>query len=217
MQLTGGQALARQLVREGITDLFGIPGVQLDWAVDALREVSSRIRYVVPRHEQAASYMADGYARTTGRVGTCMVVPGPGLLNAMAGLATAYACNSRLLAIVGNVHSSAVGKGYGLLHEVRNQSAILGCVTKWQAQASTPAQIPALVREAIKELRSGRPQPVGLEIAPDVLSATGDVTLVDPPAHEDDRIHPDPALIEQAAALIAKSRFPVIYVGGGAL
>src|SRR3984893_16555770 len=217
MQLTGGQALARQLVLEGITDLFGVPGVQLDWAVDGLREVSNRIRYVVTRHEQAASYMADGYARTTGRVGTCMVVPGPGLLNAMAGLATAYACNSRVLAVVGNIHSSAIGKGYGLLHEVRNQSAILGCVTKWQAQATTPAQIPTLVREAVKELRSGRPQPVGLEIAPDVLSATGDVTLIEPPAHEDNRMRPDPTAIEKAAALMATSRFPVIYVGGGVL
>jgi len=216
MQLTGGQALARQLVLEGITDLFGIPGVQLDWAVDGLREVSNRIRYVVPRHEQAAAYMADGYARTTGRVGACMVVPGPGLLNAMAGLATAYACNSRVLAIVGNIHSAAIGKGYGLLHEVRNQSAILGCVTKWQAQAAA-AQIPALVREAVRQLRSGRPQPVGLEIAPDVLSASGDVTLIDPPAHEDAPIRPDPAAIEKAAALMATSRFPVIYAGGGVL
>src|SRR5215470_5901089 len=217
MQLTGGQALARQLVQEGITDLFGVPGVQLDWAVDGLREVSNRIRYVVTRHEQAASYMADGYARTTGRVGTCMVVPGPGLLNAMSGLATAYACNSRVLAIVGSVHSSAIGQGYGLLHEVRNQPVILGCVTKWQAQATTPAQIPALVREAVKELRSGRPQPVGLEIAPDVLSAIGDVTLIDPPAQEDNRMRPNPAAIEQAAALIETSRFPVIYAGGGVL
>ena len=97
MQLTGGEALARQLVLEGVTDLFGIPGVQLDWAVDGLRQVGNHIRYVVPRHEQAASFMADGYARTTGRIGTCMVVPGPGLLNAMAGLATAYACNSPVL------------------------------------------------------------------------------------------------------------------------
>ena len=103
MQLTGGQALARQLVLEGITDLFGIPGVQLDWAVDGLRQVSNRIRYIVPRHEQAASYMADGYARTTGRVGAFMVVPGPGLLNAMSGLATAYACNSKVLGIIGNI------------------------------------------------------------------------------------------------------------------
>ena len=217
MQLTGGQALARQLVREGITDVFGIPGVQLDWAVDGLREVSNRIRYVVTRHEQAASYMADGYARTTGRVGACMVVPGPGLLNAMAGLATAYACNSQVLAIVGNIHSPAIGKGYGLLHEVRNQSAILGCVTKWQAQAGKPADVPTLVRAAVKELSRGRPQPVGLEIAPDVLSTRADVTLIDPPAHEDGAMRPDPATIEKAAQLMAMSRFPVIYAGGGVL
>src|SRR6516162_5701270 len=197
MQLTGGQALARQLVREGITDLFGVPGVQLDWAVDGLREVSNRIRYVVTRHEQAASYMADGYARTTGRVGTCMVVPGPGLLNAMSGLATAYACNSKVLAIIGNIHSSAIGKGLGLLHEVRNQSAILGCVTKWQAQAKTPAEIAARLREAVSQLNRGRPQPVEIEIAPDVLSATGEVELIDPPTHEDGRIRPDPAAIDK--------------------
>jgi acetolactate synthase I/II/III large subunit len=213
MQLTGGQALARQLVLEGVTDLFGIPGVQLDWAVDGLRQVGNRIRYVVPRHEQAASFMADGYARTTGRIGTCMVVPGPGLLNAMAGLATAYACNSPVLAIVGNIFSPAIGKGFGLLHEVRNQTGILGCVTKWQAQATTPAQIPGLVREAVKQLRSGRPQPVGLEIAHDVLAATGDVTVIDPPSGEEARPRPDSALIEKAAALIAGSRFPVIYSG----
>src|SRR5260370_17541554 len=99
MQLTGGQALARQLVQEGITDVFGVPGVQLDWAVDGLREVSNRIRYVVTRHEQAASYMADGYARTTGRIGTCMVVPGPGLLNAMAGPPPPHPRHSRPPAI----------------------------------------------------------------------------------------------------------------------
>src|SRR5262249_9310190 len=159
MQLTGGQALARQLVLEGITDLFGVPGVQLDWAVDGLREVSNRIRYLVTRHEQAASYMADGYARTTGRVGTCMVVPGPGLLNAMAGLATAYACNSRVLAIVGNIHSPAIGKGYGLLHEVRNQSAILGCVTKWQAQGGKAAGGAPPVGAGGQEAWGGAPAP----------------------------------------------------------
>lgn len=72
MKLTGGDALARQLVREGVSDVFGIPGVQLDWATDGLRKVEASIRLMVGRHEQAASYMADGYARTTGRVGVCM-------------------------------------------------------------------------------------------------------------------------------------------------
>src|SRR5260370_3306803 len=146
-----------------------------------------------------------------------MVVPGPGLLNAMAGLAKAYACNSRVLAIVGNIHSRAIGKGSGPLHEVRNKAAIRGCVTKGQAQARKPAEVPTLVRAAVKELHSGRPQPVGLEIAPDVLSASADCTLIDPPTHEDGRMRPDPAAIEKAAALMATSRFPVIYAGGGVL
>src|SRR5258708_37989232 len=111
MQRTGGGALARQLVKEGTPDVFGVPGVQLDWAVDGLREVSDRIRYLVTRHEQAASYMADGYARTTGRIGACMVVPGPGLLNAMAGPAPPYPGNSRGPAIRGNIHSPGIGQG----------------------------------------------------------------------------------------------------------
>ena len=103
MNLTGGEALVQQLVLEGATHVFGIPGVQLDWAVDALRKSENSIRYMVPRHEQATSYMADGFARTTGKPGVCMVVPGPGILNAAAGLATAYACNARVLCIAGHI------------------------------------------------------------------------------------------------------------------
>lgn len=216
MKLTGGEALAHQLVREGVTDVFGIPGVQLDWATDGLRKVAQSIRFVVGRHEQAASYMADGYARTTGRVGVCMVVPGPGLLNAMAGLATAYACNSPVLCISGDIYSPALGKGLGLLHEVRGQSQILGAVTKWQGRASRPEDIPALVSEAFRQIRSGRPQPVGIEIAHDVLSASADMELAEPHAG-DGRLRPDPKAVEAAAALIAASRCPVIYVGGGAI
>ena len=217
MEMTGGQALARQLVLEGITDLFGIPGVQLDWAVDGLRQVADRIRYVVPRHEQTTSYMADGYARTTGKIGACMVVPGPGMLNAMAGLSTAYACNSPVLAIVGNIHSSGVGRGLGLLHEINNQTGVLAAVTKWQGSAATPQSVPGLVREAVRRLRSGRPCPVGIEIAHDVLSATADVELIAPPAGEDGRLRPDPDEVERAAAVLDRARFPVIYVGGGVL
>jgi acetolactate synthase-1/2/3 large subunit len=146
-----------------------------------------------------------------------MVVPGPGLLNAMAGLATAYACNSRVLAIVGNIHSSGVGKGWGLLHEVRHQSEILGTVTKWQAQARAPKEIPGLVREAVRQLHSGRPQPVGIEIAFDILSASDEIDLAPPDANEDGRLRPDAKAVEQAAALLAQAKLPVIYVGGGVL
>lgn len=217
MKLTGGQSLAQQLLREGITDIFGIPGVQLDWAVDALRQVSDRIRFLVPRHEQATSYMADGYARTTDRIGTCMVVPGPGLLNAMSGLATAYACNSRVLCIAGNIFSGAMGRGYGLLHEVNNQSDILGAVTKWHGSARSPQEIPRLVREAVRQLRTGRPRPVGVEIAHDVLSTTAEVELIDPPEREENPMQPESGAIARAASLLSAARFPVIYAGGGVL
>lgn len=217
MILTGGQALVQQLVKEGITDVFGIPGVQLDWAVDALRQARDKINWIVPRHEQATSYMADGYARSTDRVGACMVVPGPGLLNAMAGLSTAYACNARVLAIIGNIHSQGIGRGYGLLHEVSDQSTLLGAVTKWHGVAKTPQDIPGVVHEAMRRLDAGRPRPVGIEIAHDVLQAKGEVALADVVSKEDGRIRPDPKSVTQAASLLAGARFPVIFVGGGIL
>src|ERR1700682_5049128 len=117
-RLTGGQALARALVGEGVEVVFGLPGVQLDWLFDALYEVRDRVRVYHTRHEQATAYMADGYARTTGRVGVCAVVPGPGLLNASAALATASACSSAVLCITGQVDSHAIDTSLGLLHEI---------------------------------------------------------------------------------------------------
>jgi acetolactate synthase-1/2/3 large subunit len=217
MKMTGGQALAQQLAREGVTDVFGVPGLQLDWALDGLRQVQNRIRFTVTRHEQAASYMADGYARTTDRLGACMVVPGPGLLNAMSGLATAYACSSPVLCISGNIHSGGIGKGRGLLHEINNQSGVLAVVTKWQGTASSPREIPAVVREAAKQMRSGRPRPAGIEIAHDVLAASDEVELIDPPADEDGRLVPQPREIDEAVAALAAARLPVIYAGGGVI
>lgn len=217
MKITGGEALAQQLVLEGITDVFGIPGVQLDYAVNGLRQVSDKVRFYVPRHEQTTAYMADGYARSTGKIGTCMVVPGPGLLNATAALSTAYACNSRVLCISGGIHSEGVGKSYGLLHEIKNQTQVMGAVTKWNSVAQTPQDIPGVIREAVKQLKTGRPQPVGVEIPQNFLSTVGEFTLIDPPKGEDGRLKPDSAAIERAAAILNQARFPVVYVGGGAL
>src|SRR5690349_929101 len=145
MQMTGGQALAGQLVREGVRHVFGVPGVQLDYAVDGLARVSDQIAYWNTRHEQATSYMADGYSRSSGEIGVCMVVPGPGLLNALAGVATAYACSSRVLCLAGQIPSNAIGLGLGLLHEIPDQSRILGTLTKWSARADSPQQVPQLV------------------------------------------------------------------------
>ena len=210
---TGGQALVEQLRREGVRIIFGIPGVQLDWAVDALCDASD-IQFLVPRHEQAVSYMADGYARTTGKEGVCIMVPGPGMLNALAGLATSWACNARVLFIAGQIPSPTIGKGFGMLHEIADQSGILKTLTKWHGIAQTPGEIPALVHEAFAQLRSGRPRPVALELPPDVLQGTvEDVRYFDAAPFAPTQV--DAASVARAAGLLAAAKSPVIYAGGG--
>lgn len=214
-RLTGGQALAESLKMEGVSVLFGLPGVQLDWAFDALYDVRDSIHVYHTRHEQATTYMADGYARTTGQVGTALVVPGPGLLNASAGLATAYACSSPVLCISGQINSDLIGLGRGVLHEVNNQLEMMRSVTKWAARAMRPQDIPGIVHEAFRHLLTGRPRPVEIEIPPDVLQAEAEVTLFEPVTYE--RPLPDPDLAERAAATLGKAERPLIWAGGGVL
>jgi acetolactate synthase I/II/III large subunit len=217
MRLTGGQALVQSLLREGVDTVFGLPGVQLDWAFDALYEARDRLRVYHTRHEQATAYMADGYGRTTGRPGVCLVVPGPGVLNAGAGLATAYACSSPVVCLAGQVDSRALDLGYGLLHEVPHQERVLASVTDWSARADAPAAIPALVHEAFSRLRRGRPRPVAVELPPDVLQAVDDVPLPDPAPPEPDPAGGDPDLLRAAADLLRRAERPAIYSGGGTL
>jgi acetolactate synthase I/II/III large subunit len=214
-RLTGGQALVQSLEREGLATLFGLPGVQLDWAYDALYEARDRIDVVHTRHEQATAYMADGYARTTGEIGACMVVPGPGLLNASAALATAYACSSPVLCVAGQIPTGAIDKGYGMLHEVDRQHELMGSFTKWVGRAERPAAVPGVVREAFRQLRTGRPRPVGIEVPADMLQMTEDVTLSEPAAAE--RSAGDPGLLRRAADLLRRAERPLIYSGGGTL
>src|SRR5579859_6975042 len=177
-RLSGGQALVRSLVGEGVEVVFGLPGVQLDWVFDALYDARDTIRVIHTRHEQATAYMADGYARTTGRIGVCTVVPGPGVLNASAALATAFACSSPVLCITGQVDSRGIEGGFGLLHEIPHQEAVLASVTTWSGRALAAVQIPDLVREAFRRLRSGRRRPVALEVPPDVLQRFDEVQQI---------------------------------------
>ncbi|HEX5506011.1 MAG TPA: thiamine pyrophosphate-dependent enzyme [Thermomicrobiales bacterium] len=214
-RMTGGQALVQSIKREGIDTIFGLPGVQLDWAFDALYDEREHITVYHTRHEQATAYMADGYARSTGKVGTCLVVPGPGLLNAAAGLSTAYACSSPVLCLTGQIQSDLIGVGRGLLHEINNQLEMIGSVTKWAARAMRPEEIPGLVREAFRQLRTGRPRPVELEVPPDVLQAQAEVELLAPAGVE--RVAPDGDALKRAAEALRKAKHPLIYSGGGVL
>jgi acetolactate synthase-1/2/3 large subunit len=212
--MTGGQAMVAMLKRAGIDTVFGLPGVQLDGLFSALYDERDAIRVIHTRHEQATAYMADGYARSTGKAGVCLVVPGPGLLNAMAGLSTAYACNSPVLCLTGQIRSDLIGVGRGVLHEIPNQLGMVRSVTKHAARAMTPAEIPATVAEALRELRSGRVRPVEVEVPPDVFFAEDEVELVPvtgPPAPSAG----DPDRLDRVARLLGEAKQPIIYAGGG--
>jgi acetolactate synthase-1/2/3 large subunit len=214
-RMTGGQALVAALRQHGLEVIFGLPGVQLDWLFDALYDARDDIRLYHTRNEQATSYMADGYARVTGKVGACLVVPGPGLMNALAGLSTAYACNSPVLCIAGQIPSNQIGAARGMLHEVPNQLEMARSATKWAGRALRPEDIPALVRDAFAQLHSGRPRPVEIEIPSDVLEMTADIQMVAPVRPE--KPAGDPALLEQAARALGQAERPLIVAGGGVL
>src|SRR2546427_265969 len=178
-RMTGGEALVKQLYREGVRVVFGLPGVQLYGAVAALRDEPG-IRFVVTRHEQATSYMADGYARAGSTFGTALVVPGPGLLNASAGLSTAYAASSPVLMIAGQIPKAQLGKNIGVLHEVNDQLDAIAPITKWRRRVLEVGDVARDAHEAVEQLRTGRPRPVHLEMPPDTMESEGEVELVEP-------------------------------------
>ncbi len=213
-KLTGGQAIAQTLRSYGIDTIFGLPGVQLDNTFDALYEMQDDIHLVHTRHEQATSYMALGYAQSTGKVGVSLVVPGPGLLNASGALSTAYATNAPILQLTGQIRSDHIGKGYGDLHEIPHQLRAMQSVSKWQARAESAAETPGLLREAFKQLTTGRPRPVVFEMAPDVMGREEEVELLDP-IFDHPRPEADPDQIKQAAQILASAKKPAIFVGGG--
>ena len=214
--MTGGGALVEMLRRHGVDTIFALPGVQNDALFVAFYDAGEALRVIHTRHEQGAAYMAFGYARSSGKVGTYAVVPGPGLLNTTAALATAYATNAPVLCISGQVPSDMIGRGFGLLHEIPDQLGILQRLTKWAARIDHPTQAGKLVNEAFRQLRDGRPRPVGIEIPPDVLALQTEVTLpaaaAPPPITE-----ADPELIDKAAALLAEAKRPLMFVGSGAV
>ncbi|MFN8439356.1 MAG: thiamine pyrophosphate-binding protein [Caldilineaceae bacterium] len=215
-KLTGGEAIVQSLIAHGVDTIFGLPGVQNDYLYNALYDARDQIKVYHTRHEQAVAYMALGYASSTDKVGVYAVVPGVGLLNTTAALATAYSMNARVFALSGQIPSHSIGRGFGLLHEIPDQLGILRSLTKWAERVNAPAEAPGLVNEAFRQLNSGRPRPVGLECPSDVFAAKAevDLTLYAPPLY-----HPpvDEDAIQRAAKLLGKAKNPIIFVGSGAI
>jgi acetolactate synthase I/II/III large subunit len=213
-RMTGGEALVKQLHREGVRVVFGLPGVQLYGVMAALREQPD-IRFIQTRHEQATSYMADGYARAGGSVGTALVVPGPGLLNAAAGLSTAYSASSPVFMLSGQVPKSQIGKDIGVLHEVNDQLECIRPITKWRRRVLEVPEVPAAVRAAMHQLTTGRPRPVELEMPPETMEEEGEAVMLD--SVRPVRPAASAADIGRAVDMLVAAQRPVIYAGGGAV
>ena len=215
-RMTGGQAIVRSLIDHGVDTVFGIPGVQMDGFFNALHDERNSIRVIHTRHEQGSAYMAFGYAAATGRPGVCAVVPGPGLLNTTAALSTAYACNAPVLCVSGQIPSTAIGRGIGMLHEIPDQLAMIGGVTKWAHRIDHPSHAPEAMGDAFRHLLTGRRRPVEIEMAMDIMALEAEVAPVD--AVTDYPVAaPDPELIEKAAKLLGEAENPLIFAGGGVL
>ncbi len=207
--------MARQLATEGVTHIFGIPGVQLDYASNGLAQYRDQITFINARHEQTTTYAADGYARTTGKIGVALVVPGPGVLNAGSGLVTALACSSRILLISGQIPSRHIGAGYGLLHEIPDQSGLLETLCRHSTLVTDADQVAGALHGAMVQLQNG-PGPVAVEIPPDILAGRTE----GPGIGAEPAGTPSPgdaADLAAAAERLAAAERPVIVAGGGAV
>ena len=202
----------KSLVNEGVEIVFGLPGIKIYGIVVAIRDEPG-IRMITTRHEQATTYMADGYSRASGKPGVALVVPGVGLYNAASGLATAYARSSSVLVIAGQIPRDRIGKDLGAVHEIPDQPDMVRPVTKWRRRVLRPREMPDAVTEAFRQMRTGRAWPVLIEVPPETGVEREEVELRNPAPVS--RIVPSPEQLREAARLIARARLPLIYAGGG--
>lgn len=210
--LTGGQALVASLAAHHVDTVFGIPGTHNLGAYAALAEYG--IRHISTRHEQGAGYAADGYARSTGRPGVVLTTTGPAILNAATAAAQAYSDSIPLILISPGMPLCHPGKGNGLLHEAKDQSAAMNAITECSLRVTSVPEISLGVAQAFATATTGRPRPVHLEIPLDLLDETADVSLVR-------AVHspvggPDPTLISRAASRMQAAAKPLLIAGGGA-
>lgn len=210
---TAGSVMIETARANGMTTLFGVPGAQTYPLFDAL--YGTDVRLIVPRHEQAAGYMAMGYAKSTGRTGVFAVVPGPGVLNASAALCTAMGNCTPIVCLTGQVPASFIGRGRGHLHELADQVGTLRTIIKDAWRIDAPSDASPLVHKAFREAASGRPGPIAVEMPWDTMARESSVEI-EPPAPAPEPPPPDSGAIEAAAALLASAKRPLIMCGAGA-
>ena len=212
---TGGSAVVRLLADAGFDTAFGIPA-QMNLAIyDGFLD-EPRLRHVLTRHELGAAYMADGYARAAGRPAILSVVGGPGLTNALTGIAEARAASSPILVLTTTIAARYLGQDRSTTHELPDQAALIDSLLDWRRRVDEPGGLGPAVSGALERLALGRPRPIAIEITPDVLNAAaaaepGDVVAAPRPSLDAAAQN----AITAATELIAGARRPVIWAGGG--
>jgi acetolactate synthase-1/2/3 large subunit len=210
---TCGEMLVKLLENYAVDTVFGIPGVHTIELYRGLPETN--IRHVTPRHEQGAGFMADGYARVTGKPGVCLIITGPGMTNIATAMAQALADSIPMLVIssVNDTHQLSLGEGR--LHELPNQQQTIAGVSIWSHTLLRANELPQILARAFTVFSSERPGPVHIEIPLDIITSNADhldlapYPLAGPPA-------PDPASINAAAGILRQASRPLIAIGGGA-
>lgn len=211
---TCGEVLVKLLEAYGVEQVFGIPGVH---TVELYRGLAgSTINHITPRHEQGAGFMADGYARTSGKPGVCFIITGPGMTNITTAMGQAYGDSIPMLVISSVQSRSQLGGGRGKLHELPNQSALVAGVAAFSHTLMSAAELPAVLARAFALFQAGRPRPVHIEIPLDVLVENADALLASLPVSIA-RPGAAPAAIEQMSQRLAQAKRPLILAGGGAI
>lgn len=208
-----GAQVSHMLKEREVEVVFGIPGVHNQELYRGLAEAG--LRHVLPRHEQGAGFMADGYARATGKPGVCYLITGPGLLNALTALGQAQSDSVPVLAIASCLERADLGMGRGRLHEAKDQAAAAAAVCGWSRTAPDAGSAYALIDQAFNDFAAGRRGARALNLPIDLLSENAAEAPPPPPARPG-RPLAGPAELAHAASLLAGARRPLFLFGGGA-
>jgi len=213
MRISGAEVIVECLIEEGVDRVFGYPGGQVIPLYDALYMAKDRIKHTLTAHEQGASHAADGYARSTGKVGVCIATSGPGATNLVTGLATAYMDSSPVVAITGNVPLSLLGRDS--FQEV-DITGVTMPITKHNYIVKDKEELASVMREAFRIAKSGRPGPVLVDVPKNIqtdmidfepLKKVEEVSLIEPRERD----------IDEAVGLIKGAKKPFVYYGGGVI
>lgn len=214
MNLTGAEIIIECLKEQGVDTVFGYPGGAILNVYDELYKHSSEIRHVLTSHEQGASHAADGYARSTGKVGVCFATSGPGATNLVTGIATAYMDSVPMVAITCNVTVPLLGKDS--FQEI-DIAGITTPITKHNFIVKDVTKLADTIRRAFQIARKGRPGPVLVDIPKDITAKTTEYTAVSPKIPERITNTITKESLDTALAMLRKAKKPYIFVGGGAV